>query len=118
DDVPIVLPDEEAFAVERRAGKLQRPTAFGGNGAGARRWIRFVDFVDGQLVFPTVVVPNVAKIQMSRVVDRDVLPVVEPGTDDREHRACLALAVNGVEDLLLRSTAVVVCPEHVGIPAA
>ena len=36
----------------------------------------------------------------------------------REGRARLALAVDGIEDLLLRSTAVVVCPEHVGIPTA
>ena len=55
---------------------------------------------------------------MPRIVDGDVFPVVERGTDDREGSERLALAVDGVEDLFLRPAAVVVRPEHIGEPAA
>jgi hypothetical protein len=51
-----------------------------------------------------LIVPEVAKIKVSGVVDRDVLPIVEHRTGDRKGGAGDAFAVDGVKDLLLRST--------------
>ena len=55
---------------------------------------------------------------MSRVVDGDVLPVVERRTDDREGGVRLTLAIDGIENLFLRPAAVVVRSEHVVVAPA
>ena len=55
---------------------------------------------------------------MSRVVDGDVFPIVQRHADNGEGRARVALAVDGVKDLFLWPAAVVVRPEHIGVPAA
>jgi hypothetical protein len=55
---------------------------------------------------------------MSSAVDSEVFPIMQRHVDNRERRARVALAVDGVEDLFLRATAVVVRPKHIGVLAA
>ena len=109
-DVALVFPDEQAFAIEGRPGKFKLPRAFRGNGPGSRLRIRLVDFINGQRVPFRVVVPDVTDVQVSRVVDGDVFPIVQRHADNGEGRARVALAVDGVEDLFLWPAAVVVRP--------
>ena len=54
---------------------------------------------------------------MPRVVDGNILPIVERRTGDRESCVRVTLAVNGVKDLLLRAAAVVVGPEYIRVAA-
>src|SRR6185436_13965418 len=70
-DIALVFPDEQAFAIEGRSGKLKPPRAFRGDGPGYRLRIRLVDFINGQRISFRVVVPDVADVQVSRVVDSD-----------------------------------------------
>jgi len=86
--------------------------------SGSRLRIRLVDFVNGQRVSLRVIVPDVADVQVSGVVDGDVFPIVQRHVDDGERRARVALAVDGVENLFLRPASVVVGPVHIDVPAA
>src|SRR5512132_935604 len=116
-DVALVFPDEQAFAIEGRPGKFKLPRAFRGNGPGSRLRIRLVDFINGQRVSLCIVVTDVANEQVSRVVDGEVFPIVQRHADNGEGRAGVALAVDRVKDLFLWPAAVVVRPEHT-VPAA
>ena len=52
---------------------------------------------------------------MAGVIDGNVLPIMKCRPGDRQGRASLARAIYGVENLLLRATAVVMGPKYIGI---
>ena len=80
--------------------------------------IRFVDFINGQRVPLVFVVPDVADVDVSTVIDRDVFPIVQRRANNGEECARVTLTVDGVKHLFLRPATVVVRPVHIDVPAA
>src|SRR5207237_1875458 len=73
---------------------------------------------NGQRVPLAFVVPDVADVEVSTVIDRDVFPIVQRRANNGEECARVTLTVDGVKQLFLRPATVVVRPVHIGVPAA
>src|SRR2546430_12693575 len=84
DDIAVVFPDEEALAVERRLGKLEVPGVFREDVSSAGLRIRLVDFINGERVPLAFVVPDVADVEVSTVIDRYVFPIVQRRANNGE----------------------------------